>query len=60
MEKHSKHLENIRVERDSLQTNLKETNANYWNLKVEKDTLNVEHNKLQRDYKNMEQILFKQ
>jgi len=60
MEKHSKHLENIRVERDSLQTNLKETNANYRNLKAEKDTLNVEHNKLQRDYKNMEQILFKQ
>jgi hypothetical protein len=36
MEKHSKHLENLRVERDSLQTNLKETNANYWNFEGRK------------------------
>ncbi len=60
MEKHNKCLENIRVERDSLQAILKETNANYWNLKAEKDILSAEHNKLQRDYKNMEQTLLKQ
>jgi len=29
-------------------------------LKIEKDFLNVEHNKLQRDYKNMEQMILKQ
>jgi hypothetical protein len=54
MERHGKDLENIRRERDSLQVTLKETNAKYWNLKAKKDILNVEHNKLQRDYKNME------
>jgi hypothetical protein len=54
MEKHSKDLKNINVERDSLQAILKETYANYWNLSTKKDTLNVEHSELQRDYKNME------
>jgi hypothetical protein len=29
MHKHNKDLENIKVERDSLQTTLKETDANY-------------------------------
>ncbi len=53
-------LEYIKIERDSLQITLKETDANYQNLRVEKDTPNVEHNKLQKDYKNMEQILLKQ
>jgi hypothetical protein len=42
MEKHSKDLYNIIVERDSLQATLKETNANYWDLKGEKDILSVE------------------
>lgn len=60
MEKHNKGLENIRVERDSLQATLKKKDANYWNLKAEKDILSVEHNKLQRDYKNTEQTLLKQ
>jgi hypothetical protein len=46
MEKQNKDLENIRMERDSLQTTLKETNANYWGLKIEKDTLSIEHSKL--------------
>jgi hypothetical protein len=36
----------IRVERDFLHAILKETYAKYKNLKAEKDTLNVEHNKL--------------
>jgi hypothetical protein len=45
MEKHIKDLENIKVKRDFLQATLKETNANYQNLKAKKDTLNVEHNK---------------
>jgi hypothetical protein len=59
MEKHNKDLKNIRVERDSLHATLKETYANYWNLKAEKDTLSVEHNKFQSDYKNMERIILK-
>jgi hypothetical protein len=59
MEKQIKDLKNIKVERDSLHVTLKETNANYWNLKVEKVTLGVEHNKLQKDYKYMEYILLK-
>ncbi len=60
MEKHNKDLENIRVDKDSLQATMKQTNANYWKLKIEKDSLSVEHNKLKRDHKNMEQILLKQ
>jgi hypothetical protein len=28
-------------------------------LKIEKDIMNVEHNKLQKDYKNMEQTILK-
>ncbi len=59
MEKHDKDLENIIVERDFLQEIMKQTNANYWKLKTKKDTLNVEYNKLQRDYMNMEKILLK-
>ncbi len=60
MEKQNKDLENIKMERDSLHATLKETDANYQGLKVKKDILNVEHNKLQRDYKNMEEIFLKQ
>ncbi len=56
MEKHNKDLENIIIEKDYLQATLKETYVNYYNLMVKKDTMKVEHNKLQRDYKNMEQI----
>ncbi len=59
MEKQIKDLENIIIERDSLQATLKETNANYWGLKAEKDTLSIKHSKLQRDYKNMEETLLK-
>jgi hypothetical protein len=33
---------------------------NYWKLKIKKDSLNAEHNKLQRNYKNMGKILLKQ
>ncbi len=51
MEKQSKDLENIRMEKDSLQTTLKETNANYQGFKIKKDILNIDHSKLQRDYK---------
>jgi hypothetical protein len=36
-----------------------QANANYWKLEIDKDSLNVEHNKLQRAYKNMGQILLK-
>ncbi len=43
MEKQSKDLENIKIEKDSLQATLNETYANYWGLK---DTLNVKYNKL--------------
>ncbi len=60
MEKHNKDLENIRVEGDSFQTTLKQIDANYWNLKAKKDSLNVEHKKLKKGYKNMEQILLKE
>jgi hypothetical protein len=59
MENHNKDMENIIVERDPLQETLKQTNANYWKLKTKKDALNVEYNKLQRDYMNMEKILLK-
>jgi hypothetical protein len=48
------------VEKDFLQGTLKETNVDYWNLKAEKDILSVKNNKLQRDYKDMEQIFLKQ
>ncbi len=60
MENHNKDLENIRVKMDSLQAIIKETNANYQNLKAKKDTLNVEHNKLKKHYKKMEYIFLKQ
>jgi hypothetical protein len=45
------------MERDSLQATLKETNANYWGLKTKKDIMNIKHNKLQRDYRHMEETL---
>lgn len=60
MEKHNKDLKKIKVERDFLQATLMQTNANYQKLKIEKDSLSVEHNKHKRDYKNMEHILLKQ
>jgi len=60
MEKQSKDLQNIRMERDSLQAILKEIDANYSGLKAEKDTLSIEHNKLLRDYKHMEETFLKQ
>ncbi len=59
MEKHNKNLESIQIKKDSLQATLKETNVNYWGLKLEKDTLNIEHNKLQTNYKHMEETLLK-
>jgi hypothetical protein len=43
MEKHSKNLKNIKVEKDSLQATLKETYANYWNFKANKDIMSVKH-----------------
>ncbi len=58
--KHNKDLENIKMERDSLQATSKETNANYQGLKTEKDTLSIKHNKLQRDYRHMEKTFLKQ
>ncbi len=60
MEKESKDLDNIIIERDSLQTTLKETNANYQGLKAKTVTLNIKHNKLHTYYKNMEETLSKQ
>jgi hypothetical protein len=42
------------MERDFLQVTYKETYANYYNLKVKKDIMSVEHNKLHKVYKNME------
>jgi hypothetical protein len=59
IQKQIKDLENIRMERDSLQAIFKETNANYWGLKVEKGTLNIEHNKFQKVYRHMEEIFLK-
>jgi hypothetical protein len=47
------------MERASLQVILKEANANYWGLKAKKDTLSIEHSKLQKDYKHMEKTLLK-
>jgi chromosome segregation ATPase len=60
MDKQNKGLDNIKIKRDSLQATLKEIDANYWGLKAKKDTLNIKHNKLQRDYKNMEENLLEQ
>jgi hypothetical protein len=60
MEKHSKDLENIKIERVSLQVTLKDKDANYWGLKAEKDILSIKHNKLQKGYKNVEETLLKQ
>ncbi len=59
MEKHNKDLGKIKVEKDSLQATQMQTDANYLKLKLEKDSLCVEHNKLQRDYKNMELTFLK-
>jgi hypothetical protein len=52
-------LENIKIEMDSLQATLKETNVNYRRLKTKKDIMSIEHNKLQKDYKNMKETLLK-
>ncbi len=60
MEKQSKDLKNIILERDSLQATLKEIDVNYWGFKAKKDTLSIKHNKLQKNYKNMEETLSKQ
>ncbi len=60
MEKHNKDLEKIKVEKDSLQATLMQIDANYQKLNIEKDSLRVAHNKLYKDYKNMEQTLLKQ
>ncbi len=60
MEEQSKDLENIKIKSDFLQGTFKETYANYQGSKAQKDTLNIEHHKLQRDYKNMEETLLKQ
>jgi hypothetical protein len=46
MENQSKNLETIKIEKDSLQVTLMDIVVNYWGLKVEKDTLNVDHIKL--------------
>ncbi len=59
MEKHNKDLQKIKVEKDSLQATLMQTAANFQKLKKENDSLSVEHNKLQRDYRNMEQTFLK-
>ncbi len=53
MENHNKDLEKIIIEKDYLQFFLIQMDANYWKFKLEKDFLNVEHNKLQKGYKNM-------
>jgi hypothetical protein len=37
------------MEGDSLQATLKETYANYWGLKIKKDTMSINYNKLHRD-----------
>ncbi len=60
MEKHNKDLKKSRVEKDFLQSTLMHTNVNYYKLKTQKDSLGVERNKLQRDYKDMEQTFIKQ
>ncbi len=54
MHNHTKDLEYIKIEKDFLQTTIIQTNGNYFKLQSKKDSLGVEHNKLQRDYKNME------
>ncbi len=59
MEKHNKDLDNIRIETVSLHATLKDRAANYWGLKVEKDTLSIKHNKLEKGYKNMEETFLK-
>ncbi len=48
------------MEKDSSQATLKKTNANYQGLKAKEDIMNIEHNKLQRVYWHMEEILLKQ
>jgi Zn-dependent oligopeptidase len=59
MEKHIEDLEKIKAKKDFLQTIMIQTDANYWKLESKKDSLNVEHNKLQRYYKNTEQFFLK-
>jgi len=53
MEKHNEDLENIKVEKDFLQATMMQTYAKYWKLKTKKDSMSVEHNKLQKYYRNM-------
>ncbi len=60
MQKQNKDLQNIKMERDSLQPTLQEIDANYWGFKAKKDNLSIEHSKFQRDYKNMEETPLKQ
>ncbi len=57
MEKHNKDLKKIRVKKDFLHATLMHTNAKYWKPKTKQDSLNAKHNKLQRDYRNMEHSL---
>jgi hypothetical protein len=59
MEKHNKDLDNITIEKVSLHATLKDRATNYWGLKVEKDTLSIKHNKLEKGYNNMEETLLK-
>ncbi len=49
MENQSKDLENMKIEKDSMQTTLKEIDANYWTLKVEKDAFSIEHIEFQKN-----------
>jgi hypothetical protein len=60
MEKHNKDLGNSKIKRDSLQATLMKTDANYCKFKTKKDFLSMEHNKLQKFWRNMEQTVLKQ
>jgi hypothetical protein len=46
MEKQSKNLESIKIERDYLRATLTKIDVNNWGLKVDKDTLSIKHTKL--------------
>jgi methionine salvage enolase-phosphatase E1 len=56
MEKHSKDMENIKVDRDSLQVNW----CQLLELEGKKGSLSVEYNKLHKYYKNMEHTFLNQ
>jgi hypothetical protein len=47
------------MERDLLHATLREKDANYWGLKAKKDTMNINHGKLQKDYRHMEETFLK-